>query len=74
MNEDNCPDGDYSPSRYDGDCGSYSEVEEPIHEAAKVYQCSISDSDYSQEMNQAYIYACNRRITTMNTIQLADMN
>lgn len=74
LTEDNCPNWDYSPSMYDGDCGEYSEVEEPVHEAAKVYQCSITDSDYSQEMNQAYIYACNRRITTMNTIQLADMD
>ena len=49
-------------------------MEEPVHEAAKFYQCSIANSDFTQEMNQAYIYACNRRITTMNTIQNADMD
>lgn len=74
LSEDNCPNWDHSPSLYDWSCGEYSEVEELVHEAAKFYQCSIADSDYSQEMNQAYIYACNRRITTMNTIQNADMD
>ncbi len=80
--KDNCPDGDNSGDFYDGDCGEYSEVENDVDEEAddfdpNVYgwsnSCSAEKSSYSDELNQAYIYACNMWITTMPTIDTANM-
>lgn len=74
--KDNCPDGDFSDSYYDWDCGEYKEAEEDWnHGSAWDWdrQCSIVDSEYSDELNQAYVYACNIGITTMPTIQQANM-
>lgn len=71
--QDNCPDWDFSPSMYDWSCGDHWEVEHGIHGSDQNYACSIEWSTYSQEQNQAYIYACNRRISTMDTIQSANI-
>lgn len=71
---DNCPYGDYSSSKYDGSCGQYYEAEERHNAADNKVSCSIANSKYSNELNQAYLYACENWITTMETIQQADMN
>lgn len=72
---DNCPDWDFSESYYDWDCGEYKEAEEDKHGSSETTtrSCDVLWSEYSDELNQAYIYACNIGITTMPTIQQADM-
>ncbi|MDR0369489.1 MAG: hypothetical protein LBH96_02960, partial [Candidatus Peribacteria bacterium] len=37
-------------------------------------KCSIENSTYSDEENAAYLYACEKDITTMRTIQQARMH
>jgi len=81
--KDNCPDWDNSGDLYDGDCGEFNEVENDqnqtwdnqndLDNGEFNWSCSVSNSDYSFELNQAYTYACNVWITTMPDIQLADM-
>ncbi len=72
---DNCPDWDYSGDFYDGDCWSNKEAENNLDEKPQISNnlCKIQNSTYSEELNQAYIYACNVGITTMPSIQQADM-
>jgi len=76
--KDNCPDGDNSGDLYDWDCGEYSEVEnddedyDPNIDHGSRW-CDAAWSTYSDELNQAYVFACNMWITTMPTIQTADM-
>jgi len=75
---DNCPDGDNSGDLYDGDCGEYSEVENDDEEYDPNDNwgwgsCDTVWSKYSEELNQAYTFACNMWITTMPTIDTADM-
>jgi len=73
--KDNCPDWDFSSSFFDWSCGEYNEVEEDTHWSSDTVNrnCSIAGSEYSDELNQAYLYACNIWITTMPTIQQANM-
>jgi len=76
--KDNCPDGDDSGDVYDGDCGEYAETEEDVdkeHWSSASYdrECSVDSSNYSAELDQAYIFACNMGITTMPSIDKADM-
>ena len=60
---DNCPNGDNSPSAYDGLCDG--------GHAAPSDKCSIAGSKYTNEENEGYLFACERDITTMRTIQAA---
>jgi len=62
--KDDCPNGDDSSSFYDDTC-----------DASEILQknWSIIWSIYSQELNNAYLYAFDIWITTMNTIQKANM-
>lgn len=72
--KDNCPAWDTSPSLYDWNCGDYREVEENHGVAIQSgWNCSVINSEYSDELNQAYTYACGVWITTMPSIQQADM-
>ena len=70
--KDNCPNGDFSSDLYDWSCGSYREAEEE-HSAAWENPCSTAWSNYSDELNWAYTYACWVGITTMPEIDSADM-
>ena len=78
--KDNCPNGDLSPSLYDGICtgtwrvttgtlvttGTTTNNEHPT-------LWSIVWSPFSDELNNAYLYAYHMGITTMPTIQEADI-
>lgn len=72
---DNCPQWDYSDDLYDGDCWSNKEAENDLNDQLQISNnlCKIENSKYSEELNQAYVYACNVWITTMPSIQQADI-
>jgi len=64
--KDNCPDGDFSPSYYDGSCGTA-----PIkHNDKKIQVCTW----YSEELNHAYIFAFAHNITTLADCQKAQLD
>lgn len=75
--KDNCPDGDYSWDPCDGKCWPVpvpkpekkptpTPTPTPIISSKK---CSIEGSKHSAEVNEAYIWACERWIISSNTIQ-----
>lgn len=70
--KDNCPNWDFSNSLFDGSCWDYNEFEE-WHWTADWEWCSTKWSIYWAELNWAYKYACNLKITTMSTIQESDI-
>lgn len=75
--KDNCPNWDNSPSFYDWKCGdtqSWNTIteQENTHGSAE-NKCSIEWSKYTEELNWAYQYACDKWITTMENIQKADL-
>lgn len=74
--KDNCPDGDYSDSYYDGTCGQKptQKDENKDNDSNGNIDNSESDPNYSQEMNDAYKFAHFYWITTMPTIKEADMD
>lgn len=63
--KDICPNGDFSNDEYDGKCGVPS-----IH---STNEPTITNSPYSSVFNNAYLYAYQIGITTMSTIQTANM-
>ena len=72
---DKCPDGDYSWDFYDGKCWNPPKPEpdptpnplpSPVVEDKK---CSIEGSTHSAEVNEAYIWACEKWIIESDTIQ-----
>jgi hypothetical protein len=63
LKKDYCPNGDNSPSYYDGEC------DELEHGAAD--ECSIDSPNYTEEEKAAYRFACEQDISAMNTIQSA---
>ena len=69
--KDNCPDWDYSPSYYDGICGTPPEDIEEVELGWEVNDCSIEGSPYSDEENISYLYACQNDITTIKDINEA---
>ena len=71
LKKDNCPDGDYSDSYYDGTCGKQkiSEDEQKTSEDS-----SQAQNDGERELKTAYERAYENWITTMDTIQKADLN
>ena len=71
--KDVCPDGDNSPSFYDNKCEPSWSTTWALHWQAIRYTWSIRESQYSSERNNAYLHAYGIGITTMNTIQDADM-
>ena len=67
---DYCPDGDFSPSYYDGTCGTppiedNTQVEIPLEQTY--------DNKYSQELKDAYLRALSKGITTKKTITEAEL-
>lgn len=74
--KDNCPWWDYSSSRYDWDCGTAPNTDiwmnDNDHGSAQ-RECSIVWSEFTDELNWAYQYACSVWITTMEPIQKADI-
>lgn len=78
--QDKCPDTrDCSDSYYDNICGKCTLVEKileklPFHNAADLPVGNIENSPYSTELNSAYLRAYANNITTMPTIQQANLN
>jgi len=76
VSRDKCPWWDYSSSFYDWDCGTAPSMDtwsdEEEHGSAE-RECSIVWSEFTDELNGAYQYACSVWITTMEPIQNADM-
>ncbi len=69
VTKDYCPNGDISPSFYDNICTAITGAV-----GANVQTLgTIIWSEYSTEFNNAYLYAYNIGITTIKTIQQADM-
>ena len=66
--KDTCPDGDTSPSYYDGKCDMIGSTHVS---AAKLW--SITWSPFTTEINNAYLYAYNLGIVSSPTIVWADM-
>ena len=66
--KDNCPNGDKSPSVYDGVCTAATTGTISI-----TSWWSIVGSKYSKDLNKAYLYAYKIGITTIPTIQQANM-
>ena len=61
ISTDNCPNGDYSPSHYDGICGT----------KPTVIGTGINASVITDEIVSAYKWALGRQITTMKTLEAA---
>ena len=67
LNKDYCPDWDYSDSYYDGTC-------EWSHKSDETRDiCKVNESNYSDEMKLAYLYAYVHGMTTMCPIDDADL-
>jgi hypothetical protein len=66
VSKDNCPNGDTSASFYDGLCS-------PTETVGWEVQWDITGSPYSDELNNAYLYAFGIGITTMTPIQNANI-
>ncbi|NOZ44508.1 MAG: hypothetical protein GXP45_05225 [bacterium] len=58
---DYCPDGDFSPSYYDGQCSASNRVNEHHNTA---FVCPLGAS-YSSELCEAYYYAYDNGITSL---------
>ncbi len=64
LSKDICPSGDLSSSYYDKSCGATTPQNHWVSPT-----CSIVNSPYSTEINDAYLRACNLWILTETTIQ-----
>lgn len=76
LNKDNCPEWDFSPSYYDDTCEKSPTVNNdrlPSHNSANLPVGDITNSPYSNELNNAYLRAHEYGITTMGTIQKANI-
>ena len=73
LRKDNCPNGDFSDSYYDGRC--WTPNNDNTHQSAGeiVYDILGFDSHYSDEMNKAYQYSYYYGITTKWSIEDADL-
>ena len=76
MRKDNCPNGDLSPSYYDGTCeganvSSWTDVRDLEWDTQ---DSSDKSSEWQTELEQAYQFAFKNSITTMNTIDKANMD
>ena len=69
LSQDNCPDGDYSASYYDGTCNNeYTDTHNSADSSWSIHH------RYSQEFENVYQWAYRHKITTMNTIEKADID
>lgn len=76
IQKDTCSKGDLSPSVYDGTCEASKIMPQGFSDAISwthAVAWDITNSPFSTELNAAYLYAFAHGITTMNTIQKADM-
>jgi len=73
--KDDCPDWDYSWDRCDGKCWKKpdSDPEPKITPEPIIKNCSIEGSTHSQEVNEAYVWACQKWIIESNTVQGAKL-
>lgn len=71
--KDDCPDWDYSWDRCDGKCWKKPDPELITDPEPIVKNCSIEGSTHSQEVNEAYVWACQKWIIESNTIQGAKL-
>ena len=67
LKRDDCPDWDFSDSYYDGTCEWWDDSDEIID------ICKVNESNYSDEMKLAYLYAYSHWMTTMCPIDDADL-
>ena len=78
MRKDNCPNGDLSPSYYDGACEGDNTQDSSAEPQNDVTPLTGGDGEarggYSQEFLNAYERAFKNGITTMNTIDKANMD
>ena len=73
LTKDYCPQWDLSPSYYDRACDSITTTLSGEVEWITIKTWDITNSPYSTEMNDAYLYAYSIGITTMSPIQRANM-
>ncbi len=69
--KDVCPNWDNSASYYDESCGNRKVIE--ITSEWEIENDLLTDNGYTQEFNDAYTFAKEKGITTMPSIQEADM-
>ena len=73
LKKDNCPDGDYSDSYYDGECGTpEDDVENDGEWEEWKHESAWDEDEYTNEELSAYEWAYQNGITTMDAMQLAD--
>jgi uncharacterized repeat protein (TIGR01451 family) len=60
LKKDYCPNGDNSPSYYDGTCDG--------NEHGAPDDCAIDDANYTEEEKEAYRFACQQDISSMGNI------
>lgn len=70
LKKDYCPDGDYSDSYYDWDCGISQDL--PDDEENKTHGSAWEENNYTDEELSAYEWAYKNGITTMENIDLSD--
>ena len=75
LRKDKCPNGDYSDSYYDWDCGTPKDEQknESQDEEKTTYESAWDEGDYTDEEMSAYDWAYKNWITTMPTIKEANM-
>lgn len=70
--KDDCPNGDNSPNKYDGTCGTIT-TETDSEWTGTIGNWTSSDNTYSSELNEAYSFAAKEGITSMANIKEANM-
>ena len=79
ITKDYCPDGDFSDSYYDGTCGTKPQNDQEVsswaisEESNKDSSGNASEWQKNYELQTAYEFAYENKITTMDTIEKADM-
>ena len=76
LHKDDCPSWDFSPSYYDGTCEKILTVnnnKSPTHNSADLPVGDITNSPYSNELNNAYQRAYNYGITIIPSIKKANI-
>jgi hypothetical protein len=68
LKKDVCPDGDFSPSYYDKECGTRSEEKD----AEADFVERLESSEENNEVNAAYQWAFANGITTLAPLKNAD--
>jgi len=71
LRKDNCPNGDYSDSYYDWIC--WENPKDSSSQTPQNDEQTSQDDGWSNELQTAYEFAYENKITTMETIEKADM-